>query len=188
MKERFTKEATASHSISVTYHPKVDIKSQRLIMNANQWCLNESDAEKFIDKAISIYESIDMEMVNRNIPYSVELVFLTYLHVIESISSGFDIRSKMSNDEIVSHIIDGYHKKFTEALQFCEKTFKMYDDGEKNESYTKHWKDYDKHNELVDEYQFNLKKFKDNDFKNNLEEMSKKAGELLQNLIDMHKK
>lgn len=188
MKKQFTKEATKGTSISVTFFPKSDILSQRLKMNSNQWCLDEQDAEKFIDKTILLHNSITKELANRNLQYNTELVLITYLHVIEAISSGFDIRNKMSNEEIANHIIDGYHKKFTEALQFCEKTIKMYDDGEKNESYPKHWKDYDKHNELVDEYQFGLKKFKDTDFKNNLEEINKKASEFLQQLIEINKK
>lgn len=180
MRTQFTKKAEDKDKyIRVTYHPTSEVKSMKLKMNSTQYCLSDADAEVFIDKTIELKKAIENELTIKNLPYNIDLLILVYLQVIEFISTGSDIRSKLTNEQIAENMVEGYRRKFTESLQFCEKTIKMFEDGECNESYTKHWKDYDKHNELVDEYMFDLRKFKDGDFQTSLDSMNKKASELL---------
>jgi hypothetical protein len=191
MKDQFSKEVVNSTSrsyISVTFKPTTNISSVRLKMNANQWCSDEKSADAFIEKFLAIKIFLHKLKAVKKFPYNIELMLLTYMQVIESISSGIDVRSKLNNGEIANLILDGYEKKFSEANQFCQNTIKIYEDGGKDETYTKHWKDYDKHNELVDEYQFDLRKFKDGDFKTNLESIKNSANELLEMLIAENKK
>ena len=175
----YTKTNTEKY-VEVRYSPDIKNLSFKHVYNSTQPCLSEADADNLISKLKELEASISLELVNRNLPFKAQLIILTYLNVIDSICSGLDIRSKLSNEELTDIFIRGYQKKYDEALAFCNKTVAMYENGGKNESYTKHWRDYDKHNELVEEFQFDLKTFGDSDFHINLEKIKNQAEELLE--------
>jgi len=177
----YTKEKIEKYT-EVTYIPDIEITFNQKY-KSKQWCLSDSDADKFISKTKQLEALISSEIVNRNLGFKPQLIMLTWLPIIDSICSGLDVRSKMSNEELINLFINVYQKKYNEAFSFCKETIAMYEESGKNESYTKHWRDYGKHNELVDEYQFDLRKFKDSDFAINLEKIKKDAQELLDLLI-----
>jgi hypothetical protein len=183
----YTKTNTGKY-IEVSYSPDIQNLSFKHVYNSKQLCSSEEDADNLIYKLKELEASISLELVNRNLPFKAQLIILTYLNVIDSICSGLDIRSKLSNEELTDIFIRGYQKKYDEALAFCNKTIALYENGGKNESYTKHWRDYDKHNELVEEFQFELKKFGDSDFYINLEKLKKGAENLLELLMKENSK
>jgi len=177
----YTKEKIKNY-IEVTYIPDIEMTFNQKY-KTKQWCLSDSDANKFISKTKELEALISYEIVNRNLGFKPQLIIITWLPIIESICSGLDVRSKMSNKELTDLFIDVYQKKYNEAFSFCGKIITMYEESGKNESYTKHWRDYSKHNELVEEYQFDLRKFEDSDFAINLEKINKDAQELLDLLL-----
>lgn len=187
MNTSFKKEQLEKY-VEVTYQTKIDNLPFRLKHNSSQYCLNESEADNFIDKIKTLEKTISEELSKRNLAYKTEFIILTYMQVIESIANGFDIRKNMSDEELAFAFVNGYHKKYQEALSFCNGIIEMYEKGAKDETFTKHWRDYGKHNELVDEYNLNVRKFKDTDFKTNLETLNKSADELLNMLKELNSK
>lgn len=183
MKNQFTQYTKDKYTI-VTFNPNTIITSTKLKLNAEHWCITEKDANLFIDKVVCLEKIISNIIYEKKLPYNVELILLTYMKAIESISSGFDIRSKLSNEELALIIFEGYKKEYIKAINFCEKIIKVYNEKQKYDTYTKHWRDYDKHNELVNEYQLNYRTFKDNDFEINLSSLLNSANNFLTELIN----
>ena len=178
----FVKQESGKY-IEVTYNSLLPKISTKHSFNSSQLYSSEEEADLFIIKAKEIHSLMSDYIIKEKLPFKVDLVMLIYFPVIDSISSGLDIRSKMSSEEIAVLFVNGYKKKYNEALEFCNSVIKRYVDGAYMESYTKHWRDYDKHNELVDEFQLDLRKFEDSDFKINLEILNKKASELIDMLF-----
>ena len=179
MSTTYTKKEEGKY-IKVTYIPDIENLSFNHKYKSEQLCLSDADADNLISKTKELETSIASEIVKRSLPFKSQLIILTYLNIIDSICSGLDVRSKMTNEELTDLFVNGYQKRYDEALAFCNKTIAMYEESGKNESFTKHWRDYEKHNELVEEYQFDLRKFKDSDFKINLDTIRKQAEDLLE--------
>lgn len=185
MNTSFTKSQTGKY-VDVTYNTHIPNLFMNLRYNAHQSCLSDEDADKFIAKVQEMEKTIAEEMAKQNFSYKVELIILTYMPLIESVSSGFDVRSKLSTQELAKLIVNGYNKKYVEALSFCTDTIKMFDETGKAEGYPKNYKIYDRHNELVEEFQFDLRKIKDSDFDVNLETLNQAASKMLDELIKLN--
>lgn len=177
METTFERKQSGKHK-EITYVTKLNNLTHIHKYKSSVLCSNEKDVDTLIEKVRGLEESISKKIAKEGYPFKTELIIITYFNVIDSIASGIDIRSKMSNEELADRFVGGYKKMYDEAYLFCCDTIRMYDGGEHKETYTKHWKTYDKHNEFVDEYMFNLRKFKDGDFSINLDTLSKKASEL----------
>lgn len=185
MNTSFTKKQLDKY-IEVAYVTNVGKLPTRCEFNQTQWCLSDQNADKLIDKIKALEITISKE-VSEMPQLKTELIILTYLPVISSIADGLDVRSKLSNEELAENFVSGYLKRYNEAVEFCNKVKVLYEADGKNESYTKYWRDYDKNNELVDEFRLNFKKYGDSDFQINLESMNKKAQELLDELFKENK-
>ena len=72
-------------------------------------------------------------------------------------------------------------KTYNEALAFCSETLEHVEkvNNDEKETYTKDWKRYEKHNDLVKEYKLDIKLIKDGDFKINLASLAKATSEAL---------
>lgn len=164
--------------IELTYNSNIEKLDMSLKFNSSVLCSEQEDADKLIQKIRDLETLISQKTSKENLPFQTPIIILTFMNAIDSIASGLDVRSSLSNEELADRFVNGYKKLYDEAYLFCCKIIKMYDDGEKNESYTKHWRDYDKHNELVSKFKFNLRTFTDSDFKNNLQSLADSAKKL----------
>lgn len=178
-----TKEKDGKY-IKVRYNSNIEDLSYKLKYNASQSCLNDNEANNLIQKVELLELLIDEEQIKIG-TYKTPLIILTYLPLIESVSSGLDIRSKLTNNELAKMITEGYHKKYTDAINFCNNTIVMFDRIGKSEGYSAKYKDYDKHNELVKEFQLELRTFKMDDFDISFKTMNYDLDEILK-LIKSH--
>ena len=178
MKTTFDREIKGEY-IYLTYNPKIEGLSSSLDYNATQLFTKEEDINKFVDTVLKLELLIDRELVKNKYSYNRRLIILTYMNAIESISSGLDVRSKLSLSEIAERFVSGYNDKYKEALAFCSETLEHVQKVNDDETYTKDWKRYDKHNDLVKEYKLNHKLIKDEDFKINLAYLAKVTSEAL---------
>lgn len=176
-----TKEQNGKY-VNVTYNHNLDKVSFNLKYNATQCCLSETDADTFIERTKQIEAIVEQNNVSQGSIYKTPLIILKYLPVIESISSGIDVRSKMSDESVAKMVFDSYVKKYSEAQTFCNETINMFESTGKKEGYGKRYKDYDKHNELVSEFQLGLRTFKMDDFDTGFHTMNKSLDEILQML------
>lgn len=186
MTSKFTQKEEGKY-IDVTYNHGLELKCHKLKFNASQYCINETHASDFIKRAENIEAEINKILTDKKSSYNVNLIMLTFMQAIESISSGIDVRSKISDAELALRFYDGYNVKHKEASLFCEKIREMYESGEKNEGYSKHWRDYNQYNELIDEYHLDFKKLGLDDFKISFTSMSAKADDILQMFKDLNK-
>lgn len=187
METKFTKKPTEKY-IEVTYVTNVENLCHRLKYNATQPESTEERADNYIAKVHAIEPLVEAENAKRGSICKPELIMLTYLPMINSIASGIDVRSKMSNQEIAEVIVDSYYNRYNNAIGFCKQIMEMYDGGERKEGYTKHWKDYDKYNELIEEYQLEqFNKLTDDSFDISLSSLSKQADAFLKTLIEINK-
>lgn len=185
METKFTKKDSGKY-IEVTYNSTTALKSYRLKYNTSLPCSNNEEADIYIKRAENIEKEILKVIADKKSSFDVNLIMITYMQVIESISSGLDVRSKLSDEELAIRFYDGYETRHNEAVAFCKRIRDMYEGGEHKETYTKHYKDYDKYNELIDEYHLDFKKLGDSDFTINLETLSKKTSDLLEMLKEMN--
>jgi len=182
MSTKFSKRQSGNY-IELTYNS--DIES--LKYNSSTLCSNEAEVDALIQKINAVESCISEEISKQNLPFKTPFVILTYMNVLSSVSLGIEVRSKLSNEELAEKFVSGYKKMYDEAYSFCLKTIDLYDNGGKNESYTKYWRDYDKHNELVKKFKFELRTFKDSDFTVNLESINQAVKKMLDELIDKNK-
>lgn len=186
MESKFTKKQGDKY-LEVTYNHGLELKSHRLKFNASQYCTNETDAEVFIKRAESIEKELDKVLLENKSYHNAGRIMLMYMQAIEAIASGIEIRSKLKDDELARRFFEGYNTKHLEAVAFCEKTMEMYNAGGKDEGYSTHWRDYDKLNELIDEYNLGFKKLSMDDFKVSFSSMNDNMSDILQKLIDLNK-
>lgn len=183
----FTK-TPADKYLEVSYNTDIGKVCLTLEYRATQALTNEENANVFIERAKILENLVLQELIARKLPYKTELIMLTFMDAVESISSGIDVRSKMKNDELAVMFVMGYEKKYNETLTFCNDTIKMFEETGRKESYMKRCKIYDSHNEFVDEFQFNIRKFGMSDFEVSLDTFYNAADNLLQSLIEKQKK
>lgn len=174
--------------IEVTYNANLDKLSSKLKYNATQPCISDEEAENFISKVKAIESIIEKDLSARKLSYKTPLIILTYLPMIESVASGLDIRSNRSNEDIAAMLVLGYDRIYNDAVLFCNQMINMYEEVGKTESYGKNYKNYDKHNELVEEFQLDLRTFKMDDFKTSFKSMNLQLDEILALLKEENKK
>ena len=146
------------------------------------WCSNVEDARLFIDFFYKIKEKIKEVLEDKKYKIDYRLIILQRLKSIESISSGFDIRSKKTIDELAEDFVFSYNKKLEESIIFCKETIEYFNEKGKFESYFKNTKKYDKYNELNKNFYLNLKPLKLEDF-NDGTDLFHKVNVLIDELI-----
>lgn len=166
--------------VTITYTPSDKDIPYALLQNATQWCLNKKDAIAFKTYAIKIEKLIEVELAEKKLSYKASWIMLTFFKVMEGFATGFDVRSKISIEDMAKRLVFTYDSSYKEALKFCQGVLKQYELGGKKESYMKHWRDYDKHNEYRKLYGFHIMEFKENDFNLCLDSILKSTDELLE--------
>lgn len=180
---KFEKKQNDDKYVVVTYVHNNNKISSNLKLNAEQWCFSDADADKYIKTATQLEKLIVEELYKRKLNYNSTLIMLRYMQTIENISSGFDIRSNTPLNDLAERFVNSYDEKYNESVKFCAETLEMVRNATDEDTYTKNWKRYDKHNELISEYMLDMKPVKDTDFKINLDSILKSASDLLEELI-----
>lgn len=127
-------------------------------------------------------------LVKEGIDLDYRLIIVKHLGAVDSISSGFDIRSKMSIEELSERFVFGFKRIYDTMLDDVEETFKFFNEVKNDSSYTKNWKRYDKYNEYVRDYDLDYPKISMDDFNNDeLKNISRLSSEVLELLIKERK-
>lgn len=147
------------------------------------------EGRKLINFIRNFEDGIRKCLVKEGIDLDYRLIIVKHLGAVDSISSGFDIRSKMSIEELSERFVFGFKRIYDTILDDVEETFKFFNEVKNNSSYTKNWKRYDKYNEYVRDYDLDYPKISMDDFNNDeLKNISKLASEALDLLIKERKK
>jgi hypothetical protein len=149
------------------------------------WCLNKTNARAFIKLMVEIEAHVKELLAKDNMTYDFRLIMCLYLQAIENIATGLDIRSDMGSLELANRFVFGYDVKYKEAHKFCQDTLGYVEATGKYGSYMREWKRYDKHNELVKEFNLPLKQLVLEDFRvNELKNIEHSLDEILKILRD----
>lgn len=151
------------------------------------WCLNKKSTRTFIQRVIEIEKEIKEILLKNSLPYDYRLIVYLHLAAIDSISSGLDIRSNMSSAELADRFVYGYDLKYKEAYTFCKDTLDHVESTGKFYSYMKDWRRYDKHNDLVREFNLPFKKLESEDFQVDHLKNMHEALDMFNKLIDERK-
>ena len=150
---------------------QVDYISNELVVplryNKNVWSLNKEHAKTFIQRVREIEAHIKEILVNDNLLYDYRLIIYLHLNAIDNISSGLDIRSKMSSVELAERFVSGYDNKYKEAYTFCKDTLEYMEKRSELYGYMTDWRRHDKHNDFVREFKLPFKELTMEDFKVN---------------------
>lgn len=171
---------------------QVDYISNELVVPSHYdkyvWSLNKEHAKTFIQRIREVENHIKEILVNDKLSYDYRLIMYLHLNAIDNISSGLDIRSKMSSVELAERFVSGYDHKYKEAYTFCKDTLEYKEMRGELYSYMTDWRRHDKHNDFVREFKLPFKKLTMEDFKvNELDNMSE-ALDVLNKLIDERKR
>lgn len=128
------------------------------------WCISKNEAREFVRRAGEIESNIKKILNDKQLEYDFRLIMCLCLPVIESISSGFDIRKDVSSPDLAEGFVKGYQTRYEKAYEFCEQTLDHVEKIGKFDSYMKDWRRYDRHNDLVREFNLPLKKLELEDF------------------------
>jgi hypothetical protein len=153
------------------------------------WSYDRKSAETFILAIYTFRNEFSKLIDNKGYQFNPDMVLLRYLPLIDSYSSGIDIRSKLKPEELADNIVSHYNEKYTEAYEFCSETLKFVEENKDDEeiSYMKDWKRYDKHNSLIREFYLDFKNITSDDFKGDeLKKMSILTGDILTMLKQMN--
>jgi hypothetical protein len=147
------------------------------------WFSTKKEAREFIKRLIEI-ELLVKEMVEKdNLPFDYRLVIINHLQAIDSISSGLDIRSNMSSEDLAERFVYGYNKRYEDAKKMCQDTLDFVESEGKAKSYMADWRRYDRHNELINEFILPVDKINSDDFEidhiKNISEAMDRIAELL---------
>jgi hypothetical protein len=152
------------------------------------WFSTAKEGRKFVDMVRKLEVGIKKEIKENNYGFDFRLVIHKYLKVIDSISSGLDVRSKLSIDVLSEGFTSGYNNQRNEAIKYCDETFIHIKENYETIRYEHNWKDFDKVNVLIDEFLLDYEKISDKSFKTNtLDELNKMSGEILELLIKKRK-
>ena len=147
------------------------------------------EGRKLINFIRNFEDGVRKCLVKEGIDLDYRLIIVKHLGAVDSISSGFDIRSKMSIEELSERFVFGFKRIYDTMLDDVEETFKLFNEVKNNSSYTKNWKRYDKYNEYVRDYDLDYPKISMDDFNNDeLKNISRLASEALVLLIKERKK
>lgn len=154
----------------------------------NVFVSSAKEGRKLIQMIRDLENRIRTIFSEREIDLDYRLIIVKYLRAIDSISSGFDIRSGMSIDELSERFVDGYKFNYDQVIAECEEIFDTFNKVKGNSSYLDNWRVYDKFNSLVRDYNLDYPQIKNDDFDNDeLKNMSKLADEMLELLIKKRK-
>ena len=163
----------------------IGLKSTNIVFNVyycdNVYFNNRKEVENFI----TYVRDIEVIINRLNPKYSVKKIILYYLKTIESISSGFDVRSSWTKEEFSNILIEWYNKKYTEADEFCKSTLEWINSNKCN--YYSDWKRFDEYNNKNQIFELGLVELKSNYdgfTEDPLDKMLELAHELLDKLIE----
>lgn len=144
------------------------------------WCLNKQIARTFIQRVKEIETHVKEILAKDQMSYDYRLIMSVFLEVIDNIATGLDIRSKMTSLELAERFVFSYDVKYKDAHKFCEDTLAHVEAKGKFGSYMQEWKRYDRHNELVKEFNLPFKQLGLDDFrKNELKNIEHSLDEML---------
>lgn len=161
MSETYLKASKKGNYIQIDYVTNIEIPST---YNKYVWCINVKMARLFINKVKEIETHVKQILIKECFNYDFRLIMTLHLNAIESISSGIDIRSNMSSEDLANRFVYGYDKRYKEAFKICNETIDYVDKIGKFHSYMKDWRRYEKHNNLVNEFKLPCKKLNIQDF------------------------
>lgn len=151
------------------------------------WCLDKKRARDFIQCFREIETHVKEIIDDKKLGFDYRIIMYKFLSAIDSISTGLDIRSSLSNLELADRFVSSYENSYKEAFVFCRDTLEHVEFEGKFDSYMKDWKRHDKHNELVREYNLPLKSLNLEDFRVDHLKNALEAVEALNKLIDERK-
>ena len=166
----------------------IDIKyitliKQPMMANDNVFVTSAKEGRKFIQLVRDLENRVRTILNEKEIDLDYRLIILQHFRAIDSIASGFDIRSGMSVDELSERFVDGYKFKYDQIIAECEVIFDEFNKVKGNSSYMKNWRVYDKFNQMVRDYNLDYPKIGMDDFKNDeLKNISRFANEILEEL------
>lgn len=167
---------------------KYDTGLNLFLTNDNIFVTSAKRGRILIRMIRNLEDRIRTILSEREIDLDYKLIILKHLNAIDSIASGFDIRSGMSIDELSERFVDGYKYKYDQVISECEEIFDKFNKVKGNSSYLANWRDYDKFNNLVKEYHLDYPQIKNDDFENDeLKNISRLANEMLELLIEKAK-
>ncbi len=159
-----------------------------LSIDDNVFVRSAKEGRKLIQMVRDLENRVRTVLSEREIDLDYKLIIVKHFKAIDSIASGFDIRSRMSIDELSERFVDGYKFKYDQVIAECEEIFNKFNEVKGNSSYLENWRDYDKFNSLVREYLLDYPQIKNSDFENDeLRNMSRLANEMLEILIKKNK-
>jgi hypothetical protein len=149
----------------------------------NLFFSNRKEVEIFID-----YVNRLIPLLEKYSKFNPKLLVLTYLKSIDGVSSGFDVRSKWTIEEVAERIADSYQEKYDKAVKYNKETDEFIK--RHKVSYTSQWKKFDKYNDNIDTFQLKGTKITDDDDRlgqDSLERLVELSNELLEKLIEHNK-
>ena len=171
--------------IQIDYISNLELKSFKSFDYI--WSISIKDAKEFLRLAREIETKIKTELVSKNLNYDYRLIMVRYLKVIDGISTGFDIRSKMTTDELAENFVWWYDKKYTEEYNYCKEVMDYYEAEGKNNSYMSNWRKYDEFNDKIKEFNLPFKSLTRDSFKEDELRNMSDALDMLHKLIDERK-
>jgi len=149
--------------------------------HGHMWFLNGTDARKFMTKVLELEVEFGNELIKLGLSHNPNKIIRFYLNVIDSISSGLDIRSDMSNQEIAKSFVSGFNNSYNEKLRYCQSII----ESAKKVPISMYTTTYDNFNEENDMYEFGLKDTLDTYLK---PDPLVKMGGLLDEMLEVVKK
>jgi hypothetical protein len=159
-----------------------------MMTNDNIFVNSAKEGRKFIQLVRDLENRIRTLLNEKEIDLDYRLIIVKHFRAIDSIASGFDVRSHMSIDELSERFVDGYKLKYDQVIAECEDIFDKFNEVKDNTSYMQNFREYDKFNQMVDEYKLDYPQINSDDFgKDELKNMSRLANEMLEILIKKRK-
>ena len=88
--------------------------------HGHMWHSKASESRDFMKKILELEVEFQKELDRRELSHNPKKIIRFYLNVIDGISSGFDVRSSMSNEEIAKAFVNGFDTVYNEGKSKCE--------------------------------------------------------------------
>lgn len=149
------------------------------------WATRKEQAREFI-KRVKEIETFLIKLISDNhVPYDYRLIIHRYLEAIDSISTGLDIRSNMTSEQLAENFYFWYDKKYKEAYNTCKDIHSKYEVSGRFNTYLSNWREYDSYNQMVKEYLLPFELLNESKFK--ISELAQ-MGKLLDKMLKTVKK
>lgn len=149
----------------------------------NFYCSTKEEVKSTIKYICDLEEILTNEISEKQLNYNPKKLIRMYLKIIESVASGFDIRSKWSIEKYAKSIIESHGRKYDEAVALYEET--LSDLKENPVHYGKKWRLFDKCNDNKNIYEFEVESFENyytSTFSKDLDSVLTQMNELLEKL------